>query len=51
MIAAVGQWWLRHWGTLVLAGGALTVGLWLGLTAPVTSPVSQLPSTAPAQGP
>ena len=47
----VGERWQRHWGTAVLACVALTAGLWLGLTAPVTSPVSQLPSTAPVQGP
>ena len=46
-----GAWWQRHWATVVLAWVALTAGLWLGLTAPVTSPVSQLPSTAPVQGP
>ena len=49
MITAVGGWCRRQWATVVLVCGALTVGLWLGLTAPVTSPVSQLPSTAPAQ--
>ena len=46
-----GQWWQRHWATVVLAGVALAVALWLGLIAPVTSPVSQLPRTAPVQGP
>ena len=47
MIAA---WWRRHGTTVVLACVALAVGLWLGLTAPVTSPVNQLPSTAPVDG-
>lgn len=36
-------WWRRHGATVVLAGVALAGGLWLGLTAPDTSPVNQVP--------
>jgi hypothetical protein len=51
VITSAVAWWRRHWATVVLAGAALAVGMWLGLTAPDTSPVSRLPSTAPVQGP
>ena len=51
MIAAAGHWWHRHWATVVLACVALGTGLWLGLSAPLTSPVNQVPSTAPVAGP
>lgn len=51
MITAVGVRWRRHRATVALVCVVLTAGLALGLTAPVTSPVSDGLLPAPSTGP